>query len=175
MVIKIVPLSGAIGAAITGVHLAKLTEAEFDLLHKAFLDHCMLAFPEQFLSIEEHMDFAARWGEFSVSPFVRYLDSYPSVLPLHNRGKAAAVTENWHTDSAFLAEPPALNVLSARDVPIGGDTMWSNQYRSYDRLSTGMKALLDGLRAEFTGARLASLVDSADVPAAFHPIIRTHP
>jgi len=172
---KLIPLSGAIGAAITGVHLADLSEAEFNQIHEAFLNHCMLAFPEQFLSIDEHVQFAQRWGDFSISPFVSYLDSHPCVLPLNNRGKNKAVTENWHTDSAFLTEPPALNILSARQVPIGGDTMWSNQYQSYDRLSEGMKSLLDGVRAEFTGARLASLAGSNDIPSTFHPIIRTHP
>jgi taurine dioxygenase len=172
---KIIPLSGAVGAAISGIRLAELSEAEFDQIHEAFLNHCMLAFPEQFLSIDEHVQFAQRWGDFSTSPFVSYLDSHPSVLPLHNRGKNKAVTENWHTDSAFLTEPPALNILSARQVPVGGDTMWSNQYQSYDRLSEGMKDLLDGVRAEFTGARLASLAGSNDIPSTFHPIIRTHP
>lgn len=175
MGISISRLSGAIGAEVTGVRLADLSEDEFEAIHAAFLEHCMLTFPDQFLSPDDHVAFAERWGEFSISPFVSYLDSHPCILPLHNRGKAGAVTENWHTDSAFLAEPPALNVLSAREVPVGGDTMWCNQYRSYDRLSSGLKAMLEGARAEFTGARLASLVDSDDVPATFHPVVRTHP
>ena len=115
---KILPLSGALGAAITGVRLADLTQTEFDQIHEAFLDHCMLVFPGQSLSIDQHVAFAERWGSFSISPFVRYLDSHPCVLPLYNRGKDNAVTENWHTDSAFLSEPPALNILSARQVPI---------------------------------------------------------
>lgn len=175
MNMKTVPLSGAIGAAITGVRLAHLAQTKFNQIHQAFLDHCMLVFPGQFLSIDEHIAFAERWGSFSISPFVSYLDSHPCVLPLYNRGKDNAVTENWHTDSAFLTEPPALNILSARQVPVGGDTMWSNQYQSYDRLSAGMKTFLHGVRAEFTGARLASLVGSDTVPATFHPIVRTHP
>lgn len=175
MTIEIEPLSGAIGAALRGVRLAELGDSEFEIIHTAFLDHCLLVFPEQFLSIDEHVAFARRWGEFSVSPFVTYLKSHPCVLPLTNRGKAAAVTENWHTDSAFLPRPPALNILSAREVPVGGDTMWSNQYRAYERLSDGMKNLLAGLRAEYTGARLAAMVGSDDVPSSLHPIVRTHP
>ncbi|MBT5139264.1 MAG: TauD/TfdA family dioxygenase [Acidimicrobiaceae bacterium] len=168
-------LSGAIGAEVTGVRLAKITDANFAEIRQAFHEFCMLVFPGQFLTIDEHVEFASRWGEFSISPFVTYLESHPAVLPLHNRGKAGAVTENWHTDSAFLDEPPALNVLSARDVPVGGDTMWSNQYNAYERLSDGMKAMLDGMRGEFTGARLASLVGASEIPRNFHPIVRTHP
>lgn len=148
--IEVAALSGSIGASVTGVKLGSISDAEFDIVHAAFLEHCVLVFPEQFLSVDDHVAFAGRWGEFSISPFVKYLGSHPAVLPLHNRGKAGAVTENWHTDSAFLEEPPALNVLSARDVPIGGDTMFCNQYRSYDTLSSGMQEMLDGMRAEFT-------------------------
>jgi len=173
--ITIERLSGALGAAVTGVRLGELDDAQFATIRQAFLDHSMLVFPDQFLSEDDHVSFASRWGEFSISPFVTYLDEYPAILPLHNRGKAGAVTENWHTDSAFLDEPPALNVLSARDVPIGGDTMWSNQYNSYERLSDGLKAMLDGVRGEFTGARLAALAGSEDVPRNLHPIVRTHP
>ena len=172
---KVEPVSGSIGAAVSGVHLGSLTDTEFDQVQEAFHEFCMLSFRDQFLSIEEHVEFAGRWGSFSISPFVTYLEDFPCVLPLQNRGKENAVTENWHTDSAFLERPPALNVLSARHVPVGGDTMWSNQYRSYERLSPGMREMLDGMRAEYTGTRLASLVDATDIPARFHPIIRTHP
>lgn len=175
MTIEIAPLSGALGAAVTGVNLGQLDDTQFEIIHRAFLEHCMLVFPEQFLSVDDHVAFAGRWGEFSISPFVNYLETHPCVLPLHNRGKANAVTENWHTDSAFLAQPPALNILSAREVPVGGDTMCSNQYLSYERLSPGMKAMLDGVRAEFTGARLAALAGSDEIPSSFHPVVRTHP
>ena len=174
-IITVSKVSGSIGAAVHGVNLGLITDADFEVVHQAFLEHCVLVFPDQFLSVDDHVAFASRWGEFSVSPFVNYLDTHPMVLPLNNRGKSGTVTENWHTDSAFLPEPPALNVLSARNVPRGGDTMFCNQYRSYNRLSPGLQHLLRDLRAEFTGARLAALAGSDEVPSTFHPVVRTHP
>jgi len=61
-------------------------------------------------------------------------------------------------------------------VPVGGDTMWCNQYLAYDSLSEGMKSLLEGVRAEFTGIRLAELAgDTSNVPFSLHPVVRTHP
>lgn len=174
--LTIQPLSGAIGASISGIKLDGLTETHFAQIKAAFLQHCVLVFPDQRLSIEAHKDFALRWGEPSVSPFVRYLDDHPYVLPLSNLGKTRTVTENWHYDSSFLAAPPALTILSARTIPVGGDTMWSNQYRAYEQLSAGLKKMLTGVRAEFTGARLAQLAGSNESPPSmFHPVVRTHP
>jgi taurine dioxygenase len=174
--IEVTPLTGSIGAAVDGVGLGELSDDDVARIRAAFLDHCMLVFPGQFLTADEHLAFARRWGEIGVSPFVTYLDTHPGVLPLTNRGKANAVTENWHYDSTFLPAPPKLSILSARDMPIGGDTMWSNQYLAYETLSEGMKRLLEGVRAEFAGTRLARLVgDEGEVPRSLHPVVRTHP
>jgi len=173
---KVTPLTGSIGAAVDGVRLADLTDDAFDEVRAAFLEHCMLVFPDQHLHVEEHVAFAARWGPPSISPFVTYLDDHPEVLPLTNRGKEGTVTENWHYDSTFLPEPPSMTINSARKIPVGGDTMWSNQYLAYETLSTGMRRLLDGVRAEFAATRLARLAGvETDVPKSLHPVVRTHP
>lgn len=175
MTLTITPVNGAVGAEVSGVHLAAVTDGEFEQIHQAFLGHCMLSFRDQGLDEDEHVAFAARWGEFSESPFVTYLETHPGILPLHNRGKSGAVTENWHTDSAFLEAPPAMNILSAREVPVGGDTMVSNQYRAYEQLSPAMQDILSTLKAEFTGTRLAALFGVDEIPRSFHPLVRTHP
>ncbi len=173
--IEVIPVTGSIGAEIAGVQLRALDDATFAVIRQAFLDHCMLIFRDQHLTIEEHKAFAARWGEFSISPFVNYLEDHPGVLPLVNRGRDGAVTNNWHYDSAFLPEPPSMTINSARQVPVGGDTMWSNQYFAYETLSDGMKEMLMGRRVCFTGARLAALGSAKEVPTTFHPIVRRHP
>lgn len=174
--ISTTPLTGNVGARIDGVRLAELSDDEFAAVRSVFLDRGMVVFPGQHLTIEQHSTFAARWGEFSTSPFVTYLDDHPEVLELQNLGKAKAVTENWHYDSTFLPEPPAITILSARVIPVGGDTMWSGQYHAYETLSDGMKRMLDGVRAEFAGTRLAKRVgQDADIPASLHPVVRTHP
>ncbi|MFP6887880.1 MAG: TauD/TfdA family dioxygenase, partial [Opitutales bacterium] len=145
------PLTGHVGASVEDVELGAMTDAEFDDVRQAFLDHCVLVFPGQNLTVEEHVAFAGRWGPVSTSPFVQYMADHPEVLHLTNLGKANAVTENWHYDSSFLPSPPSLTILSARRIPIGGDTMWSSQYHAYDTLSEGMKRMLDNVRAEFAG------------------------
>ncbi len=175
--LTITPLTGAIGARVDGVDLNRLTASQFADIRAAFLAHSMLVFRDQTISIEAHVAFAKRWGEIAVTPMATYIEGYEGVLQLYNRGKAQSVTENWHYDSTFLATPPALTILAAREMPAaGGDTMWSSQYLAYETLSDGMKRLLDGKRAKFQGLRLAKLYGhDGDVPYAYHPVVRTHP
>ena len=174
-VVQVTALTGSIGAAISGVRLTNINDDQFVAIRTAFHEYCMLVFRDQFLSVEEHVAFTARWGEFGFNKMSPQLDDYPMVLPLSNRGKSKAVTENWHYDSTFMTEPPAITTLSARDIPVGGDTMWSNQYLAYETLSPGLKAMLAGVRAEFTGTRLAKLYGLDQVPRCLHPVVRTHP
>ena len=47
--IEVRPLTGSIGASIRGAQLGELSEAQFAVIHRAFLDRCMLTFPEQHL------------------------------------------------------------------------------------------------------------------------------
>ncbi len=174
--LELTPLTGHVAGRVEELSLAALTDTEFEEVHEAFLEHSVLVFPGQHLSVDDHVAFAARWGAFSISPFVQYLPDHPQVLPLQNLGKANAVTENWHYDSSFLPQPPSITILSARQIPTGGDTMWSSQYHAYETLSDGMKRLLGGVRAEFAGTRLAKRVDKgSEVPSSLHPVVRTHP
>ena len=175
--LRVKRLTGAIGGEVSGLDLRHLDEATFAAIRAAFHAHCMLVFRGQFLEPDELADFGRRWGELAVTPFVTYLPDHPGVLPLDNRGKQEAVTENWHYDSTFLPAPHALSVLSARDVPeAGGDTMWCNQYLAWETLSPGMQDIVGRLKAKFTGARLAKLAGkTTDIPFAIHPVARTHP
>jgi taurine dioxygenase len=175
--IRIRPLTGSIGARVEGVALGGLDDAQFRRIHEAFLEHCMLVFPGQHLAPADQFAFARRWGEIAVTPMLKYVEGWPGLLQLTNAGKAHTITENWHYDSTFIPAPHALTILAAQKLPsAGGDTMWSNQYLAYETLSPGMKAMLAGVRARFTGTRIARRSGvEGEPPHAFHPVVRTHP
>ena len=62
--LTIEPIQGKVfGATITGVHLGKLTDQEFERIHAAFLEYGFLVFPGQFLTEQENIDFGLRYGE----------------------------------------------------------------------------------------------------------------
>jgi len=175
--IEVRPLTGSIGASIRGAQLGELSDAQFAVIHRAFLDRCMLTFPDQHLDGADLTAFAQRWGEIVQTPMLTYLDGYPGILRVFNRGKEASPTEYWHPDSAYLERPPAISILAAQELPeVGGDTMFCNQYIAYESLSKGMQTYLSGLRAKFSGAKMARRTGhEGEIPFTYHPIVRTHP
>src|SRR5687768_4179595 len=64
------PLPIGFGAKVTGLRLATLSDEVFSALYQTWLDHGLLIFPGQFLSKEQQVAFAARFGrlEFTIIP-----------------------------------------------------------------------------------------------------------
>lgn len=173
------PLTGSIGAEILDIDLREIDDAGFADIRRAFLDHCMLVFREQFLGAADLLAFTRRWGDVFITPHATALDGCPDVIAIRNRGKSNTTTEYWHTDSVFAPVPPALSILASQVLPpAGGDTMFANQYLAYETLSPGMAALARTLRAGYYRAadmrRLMGDLSGA-VKTAAHPVVRTHP
>jgi taurine dioxygenase len=164
------PVSGALGAEVHGVDLAALTDDLFKEIHGLLLEHLVLFFPGQSeLTPQAHIAFGHRFGEVETHPFLPKAEGFPEVAVIDSADDKADI---WHTDLTFSAGPPIASLLHLVTCPpYGGDTMWSNQYLAYEKLSRPMRDLLDGLTA----------VHVVDNPAtgfrstAEHPLVRVHP
>lgn len=195
--IEVIPLAGALGAEITGVDLAKLDDATFGELHRAWLEFQVIYFRNQDMTPDDHLAFARRWGEIHIHPFNAPMDGYPEILQLLKTETAERNNGNlWHSDQMYTSNPAKATILIAREMPpFGGDTMFTNQYLAYDALSDGMKNMLTGLkgvndgnsRKNFRGKTRAELAKSGQATTpqkepdpdvqtvSVHPLIRTHP
>ena len=173
--VEIVQLAGSVGAQVVGVDLAQpLDDRTFDEIRAAFLQHLVLVFRNQDITPENHLDFARRWGVVLVHPYVPSIDGHPGVMKVYD---PTPITQQWHADITYAVRPPKLSILVARTLPpVGGDTMFANQYLAYETLSPKLQELLRSLRAEHQGTALAKqqgLTD--DEIKATHPVVRTHP
>jgi taurine dioxygenase len=178
MPLCVTPLTGSVGASVEGIRLDEpLPGPVLDELRRAFLSHCMLVFRDQHVGPNAQVAFARRWGEPVVTAMLKPLEGFPEVVQITKIPKETASTEAWHYDAPFTAVPPKISFLSAVTVPNGGDTMWSNQYLAYERLSPAMRQRLDGLKVHFRGLRLGRMlgVPEKDIPSALQPLVRTHP
>src|SRR5438045_8335641 len=184
------PLSGAIGAEIFGVDLARELDADtVAAIRKVWLEHLVIFFRDQELPPARLLALARRFGQPIEYPFVKGIDGFPEITPVV---KLEPETVNfgglWHSDTAYLETPPMGTMLVAREVPrYGGDTLFANMYLAYETLSEGMRHLLDGLVAVNSSAkadvtktredrmREGARADARAEYAAEHPVVRTHP
>ena len=188
------PLTGHIGAEISGVDVNELDEAGIEFIEDAFHQHQVLFFPRQRLNPDQLVSFAERFGDIQPPP--NGLQSHPDnpmVVPFKtDKGIGAGkYNEAWHTDLSFHTRPPSVSILHALKMPeLGGDTLYASMYAAYEALSEPFKQLVDGLEALHDGLPSYALYlsepgidDGAErlnrmktqEPGAVHPVVRRHP
>jgi taurine dioxygenase len=182
--ISVNPVSGALGAEISGIDLSQpLDNKTFSDIYQAFLDHLVIFFRDQDITPDQQKAFSQRFGKLHIHPLTEGMADHPEVIEIikepeerHNWG------DLWHIDLTALERPTLGSVLYAREVPeYCGDTQWSNMYLAYETLSDGMKSLIDGLVCVHTGGadgyksfKGMQHIDAAAMRAE-HPLVRTHP
>jgi len=199
------PLAAAMGAEIAGVDIARATDDQFAEIRAALFRHKMIYFRDQAITHADQKAFAARFGPFAEDAYTQGVPGYPEVQPLIRPADQRAGVifgAGWHTDSPFLAEPPAISMLYGVDIPpYGGDTIWANAALAYATLSDKMKAMLAPLKVHMSMrkvlaaaqayqtpddtpiGRVAATRNMASLPedvvrkvqGAMHPLVRTHP
>lgn len=179
------PLNPTIGAEVVGLELAKLDDARFAELERAFAAHQVLVFRDQSLTPEEQLAFGRRFGPLHVHPAAPSLPGHPEVMIIHADERSKFVAgEGWHTDVSCDELPPMATILRLETVPpSGGDTLFASMYAAYESLSEPMRAFLGGLSARHGsdhvyGGRYGKTAEQSrdgKFPSAVHPVIRTHP
>ena len=147
--VEVAPSSGALGAEISGVDVAHLSEAEFAEVRDVLRDFGVIFFRDQNLTPQGHIDFARRWGGINVNRFFASVDDFPLIAEvLKEPADKVNIGGSWHTDHSYDVEPALGSILYALEVPSrGGDTLFSSMAAVYAGLSEGMQALLRGLNA----------------------------
>lgn len=174
-----------IGAEIHGVDLAgQLSNQQFEEIHLALLNHQVIFFRDQKLTVEQHKAFGQRFGKLHIHPNApRPIEGHPEILVVKADENSKRVAgEVWHSDVSCDDEPPMGSILYVTQVPEngGGDTSFANMYAAYEALSPTMQGFLQGLTAVHASLKSANhqyrdKEDYMRFPESEHPIVRTHP
>lgn len=102
------PLAGAIGALVDGIDLQKpLSAAAIAEMRAAWLTYGVIFLRNQPLSPAAFQAFAEHFGKVIEYPFVQGIAGFPLIIPVlklpHERNNFGGI---WHTDTAYLDEPP---------------------------------------------------------------------
>ena len=193
MNMKIEPSDASLGAYVSKVSLASLTDAEFEQIYEAFLEYALLIFPEQHLTEQQQQTFAERFGEIEI--LIEGLKTIPvSNKPEHgktfgsddHRTKLLKGNEGWHTDSSYMPLSAKASVLSAHVLPKnGGQTEWADMRDAFERLDESEKDRLLTLNAYHSYFHSQAKVGHhVKVGAGYgffagepplHPLVKIHP
>ena len=186
--IDVNPVSGALGAEITGVDISLPLDTEVvSEIRNALLNHLVIFFQNQVITPQQQLNFAVQFGVPMEYPQLIGLPECPLVTEVikleHETLNFGGV---WHSDTTYLQQPPMASMLYAIEIPpYGGDTLFSNQYMAYETLSDGLKKTLSELVAVNTSSkpevsmtredRIREAGMELNILSASHPAVRTHP
>jgi taurine dioxygenase len=187
---KVKALSPAMGAEITGIDLSMpLDDSRIVELRAIWLEYQMIVIRGQNLTPVEQLAFAKALGEPDIYPFLTGLDGFPMITEvLKKEDERVNFGGVWHSDTTYQKCPPMATLLYAKELPpLGGDTLFANQYEAFANLSAPLRHVLEQLRAvnaagkkRVASTRSERLKDSGsgvnpDDLAGIHPVVRTHP
>jgi taurine dioxygenase len=195
MTISIEPSGASCGAVIRGIDLtAGLGPNEVAELRRAWLEHQVIGISDQALTIEDLERFAAALGPDGLDPYIDSIPGHPRVVEVRREADETApvFAEAWHSDWSFLDTPPAGTLLYGKVIPpVGGDTLFANQYAAYDALSDAMKSRIadlqavhsarrsyspEGIYGERDSGRSMAIRYSPQATATrLHPLVKAHP
>ena len=154
---RIEPSGQACGASVTGIDLsAPLSDAIVADLRALWLEHHVLAFPDQRLSDDDLERFTLAFGGFGEDPFIAPIPGRDHILAVARTAHETApiFAENFHTDWSFQPKPPAGTCLYGIEIPpIGGDTLFANQHQALDAMPDALRGRIEGLIAIHSAGR----------------------
>jgi alpha-ketoglutarate-dependent taurine dioxygenase len=187
------PLDATFGAVVTGLAISKLDDVDFAELHALWLECALLIFPDQFLSNQDQIAFARRFGapELELAPLsnvrkdgsLRIDDDSDDVM------KILKGNMGWHADSTYMPVQAKAAVFTAHAVPpAGGETEWADMRAAYEALDESMRSRIAGLSAYhslyYSQSKLghAPSANSEYIGYGFHdaetplrPLVKQHP
>ncbi|CAI8302812.1 MAG: (R)-phenoxypropionate/alpha-ketoglutarate-dioxygenase [Acidimicrobiales bacterium AG-410-I20] len=191
---KIEPLTGVIGARITGIDLQNVDEPAAKELRENICRHQVVVIPDQSLSPKEQTEFSHQLGPYSPVPFVQPIPNHPEVIKIVKKASEVNAFNFggvWHSDFSFLETPPAFTILHSIDVPVtGGDTVWTSNSAAYEALDSESKSKFESVTCIHSASasyspkqqNLHSALTGMDIRTSTeaektqeHPLVCTHP
>jgi taurine dioxygenase len=193
--IEVRPLTGTLGAELSGVDLSAAPSDEVVAeIRAALLRYGVVCLRDQKLSREGQLAFARRLGEPEVHPIADGMSEHPEIIRvLKPAGESAYFGTSWHSDNSFFEKPSAITVLYGESVPPhGGDTLYASMERALETLSEPVRRFLAPLRAVHSASRAydprttgeAKYRGETAITYTYsdsihdeveHPVVRTHP
>ena len=117
--IDVKPLNPVIGAEISGVDISKpLGNQLYQEIHDALMEHQVIFFRDQEMTLDEHMDFGKLFGVLHIHPSAKKTQNRPEIITIRTDERSKAVAGmKWHSDVSCDKEPPMGSILHLYTIP----------------------------------------------------------
>ncbi|GGC46492.1 taurine dioxygenase [Siccirubricoccus deserti] len=162
------PLHSLFAVEVTGLDLGgPVDAATLEVLYDLFLEHAVLLFRGQSLTVSAQADFGRRLAALEAPLLARGSQLPPALRVMSEpRPGAAPSSAAWHADKTHDAEPAlACIVHSLAAAPVASSIGFADQRAALALLPPGLRRRAEELRAEHRhSSRMAE-----------HPVVRSHP
>ena len=189
----ITPISGSLGAEVSGIDPSSLSSEEVIGLRSAVVEHEVVFLRGANLRSAQQLALGDALGGAITFPLFKLLGSEePTLTVIEDGPDSPPEADEWHTDATWVAEPPDFAILQAQAVPErGGDTLWASMTAAFEALSSPMQRMcreltvrhdnssfIEGIvrkSPEFAEAEDLDRRLRAAYPPVDHPLVRLHP
>ena len=196
MSLTVQPSGASCGATITGVQLNQsLSDDLVAEVRAHWLEHKVVAFPDQQLTPAQLVGFSEQFGEIGEDPFFGHIDEHHQVAAIQRNADETTTifAEFFHSDWSFMPVPPAATALYGITIPpVGGDTLFADQVSAYEQMPDDLRERVEDLTAIHSaalgyapdgaygeadkeqGRSMKILPSERALETCEHPLVRTH-
>jgi taurine dioxygenase len=160
------------GAVADGCSITAIKDV--DALKSAIANNGFMVFRQQTVNDNDFVAFLQQLGPLTFTIGETPVSHQPALNIVTNVGRDRPPRSVFHTDTSYVAQPPAFTALRAVTVPSsGGATLFADQYRAYETLPNRVKAQLAEAQVLHVRSGLTSAPDQEC--QSWHPLLRRHP
>ena len=180
-------VSGALGVEVISFDLNYLNNKNFEEINNLLLEHKVVFFRNQSLTLEKFIEIASMFGPVEEHAYVKGIEKYPQITRIIKAANEKNQWgEGWHSDVSYDLTPSKVIMLKSLKIPpIGGDTVFSNMELALETLDEDIKKIIQNKKAIHTSngskffvenySKMESNGKIGEQYSNEHPIIRTHP
>jgi taurine dioxygenase len=162
------------GVEIIGFDVSKADDAAIFQLKQLLADRGVAILRHQWIDDAKFVSLLQRLGSLMFTAGEQPVPHQPWLNIVSNVGRSRPPRSVFHTDTSYVAQPPAYTALKAISLPkFGGETLFSDQYCAFETLPLQVKARLAGANVLHVASGVE--LDDDRSSQAWHPLFQRHP
>jgi taurine dioxygenase len=156
------------------IRITEMNDKDIVSLKHILANNGFIVLRQQAVSDADFVTFLNRLGPMTFTVGETPVLHQPLLNVVSNIGRVHPPRSVFHTDTSYVAQPPAFTALRTLTIPSsGGETLFSDQYRAYETLPRSVKEKLADAQVLHVMSGLA--LDENQENQSWHPLFMRHP